>query len=228
MTVPGRSWDRMAVLAIVGRVTELLTYAAHPAEAAGHSWFSASHIALLVSIAALVVSITVGFVSLHFARRSTGAAEDSAQASKVSAKAAEDSARASKATLEIERDRRYDELRSKLWGRFVPVDDDSDGRNARLEVHLDGSTPGALMSVLVTVPKDAGFSRARGGVLPASYDLGYPEASRRSLIRVGHPAWWRLYRSDKAHGSITAVAKCCDEYGTLWEDVEVPVSLDDD
>lgn len=84
------------------------------------------------------------------------------------------------------------------------------------------------MSVLLTVPKGDGFSRTRGGYLGMSCDFGFPESGRRSLIRVGHPARWQVYRSDSVRGSVTATAKCRGEYGTLWEDVEVPISLDGD
>jgi hypothetical protein len=35
-----------------------------------------------------------------------------------------------------------------------------------------------------------------------------------------------VYRSDDAHGTLTATAKCTREDGTVWEDVEVPISQD--
>jgi hypothetical protein len=215
-----------------------MVFAAGRGTAAGHSWFTADHVALVVSIVALVASIVFGVVSLYLASRSANAAEASAAATKVSAeaskvsaeatrasaRAAEDSARSARASLEIARDQRYDQLRPRLRGQLVRADD-SDGPNAWLEVQLDGSTPAPLASMLLSVPKDAGFSPGPGGSLRMSFDLGFPTPGQ-SLIRPGHPARWRVYRSDSAHGSVTATATCHSEDGTPWENVEVPISLD--
>ena len=104
----------------------LIVRLARPAKAAGHSWFSAAHVALMVSIAALAVSTVLGVISLRIARnsaasskRSADAAEDSAAAARVSAKAAED-------LLDIEREREYDRLRPKLRGCLVPAPGEPD------------------------------------------------------------------------------------------------------
>ena len=151
---------------------------ASPAKAAGHSWFSAAHVALMVSIAALAVSTVLGVISLRITRnsaasskRSADAAEDSAAAARVSAKAAED-------LLDIEREREYDRLRPKLRGCLAPAPGEPDPTNAWLEVHLDASTPQPLLKLLLTVPTGAWFARGRM-LLPTRMrnDFGFPEAS---------------------------------------------------
>lgn len=196
------------------------------AEAANHSWFTAAHVALLVSIAALAVSIVFGVVGLLLTRRSARASEDSAKSSKVSAKAAEDSARAAKGMLDIERDREYDRMRPKLWGRLVPEHGGPTPINAWLEVHLDASTPQPLRSMLLTLPSGNGFGRGPGAVGLAN-DFGFPgEPGQAPPIRPGWPARWRVYRGDNARGTLMATAKCTREDGKVWWDVEVPVSQD--
>jgi hypothetical protein len=58
-------------------------------------------------------------------------------------------------------------------------------------------------------------------------DLGFPgEAGQVPPIRPGWPARWRVHRADGAHGIVTATAKCTGEDGTVWWDVEVPISQD--
>ena len=214
------------------------------AAAANHSpWFTAAHVALVVSIAALVVTIVVSAVTLYYLRRSTRASEDSAKAaeasakasgdsatwSRVSARAAEDSAKAAKDLLKIEQVREYDRTRPKLSGRLVPEPGISGPTNAWLMVHLDASTPQPLRSMLLTVPTGAWFGR--GGMSPGPTlmrsDLGFPgEPGQASPIRPGWPARWRVHRADAAHGIVTATAKCTSEDGTVWRDVEVPISQD--
>jgi hypothetical protein len=189
-----------------------------------------------------VVTIVVSVITIYYARRQTTAAEDSATAardsakvaedsaasSKVSATAAVDSAKAAKDLLKIEQDREYDRTRPVLSGRLVPEPDISGPTNAWLEVYLDASTPQPLRSMLLTVPTGAGFGRGgmSGRTLMRS-DLGFPgEPGQRAPLRPRWPARWRVYRSDDAHGTLTATAKCTREDGTVWEDVEVPISQD--
>jgi len=49
---------------------------------------------------------------------------------------------------------------------------------------------------------------------------------RCHLFGLGWPARWRVHRADGAHGIATATAKCTREDGTVWLDVEVPISQD--
>jgi hypothetical protein len=192
--------------------------------------------ALVVSIVAVVVTIVVSVITIYYARRQATAArdsakvaEDSAASSKVSATAAVDSAKAAKDLLKIEQDREYDRTRPVLSGRLVPEPDISGPTNAWLEVYLDASTPQPLRSMLLTVPTGAGFGRggmSSSGTLMRS-DLGFPgEPGQRAPLRPRWSARWRVYRSDDAHGTLTATAKCTREDGTVWEDVEVPISQD--
>jgi hypothetical protein len=212
------------------------------ANAAGHSWFTATHLAVAVSIAAVVVTIMVAVVATKYARRTTVAAEASAKAAKesatagtASARAAEASARAAEVSaktykdlLAIEQDRRYNEMRPKLRGRLVQAPGESDPINAWLEVHLDTSTPAPLRSMLLTVPAGAWFARGIGQFpVLMQNDFGFPEVGwQKPPIRPGRPARWRVHRSNDAHGTLTATARCTREDGLVWEDVEVPISQD--
>lgn len=216
---------------------------ATPANTSGHSWFTATHVAVAVSIASVVVTIAVALVTTKYARRATAAAEASAKAAKESAMAGTASARAAEASamaaeasaktykdlLAIEQDRRYDEMRPELRGRLVPAPGESEPINAWLEVHLDPSTPTPLRSMLLMVPAGAWFARgaAQFPVLVEN-DFGFPEDGgwHRPPIRPGHPARWRVHRSDDAHGTLTATARCTRGDGLVWEDVEVPISQD--
>lgn len=203
------------------------------------AWFTTGHVALVVSLVALVVSA----ITLYYLWRSTKASETSAEAAQSSAKASEDSAMSSKASaraaeesvkvardlLKIEQDREYDRTRPKLSGRLVADPGISGPTNAWLEVHLDASTSQPLQKLLLTVPTGACFGR---GGIPSwptlmSSDFGFPgEPGQVSPIRPGRPARWRVRRADSARGIVTATARCTGEDGTVWEDVEVPVSQD--
>ncbi len=179
-------------------------------------------------------------VTLYYLRRSTRASEasakaaeasakaseDSATSSRVSARAAGDSAKAAKDLLKIEQVREYDRTRPKLSGRLVPEPGISGPTNAWLEVHLDASTPQPLQSMLLTVPTGAWFGRGgMSGPTLMRNDLGFPgEPGQVSPIRPGWPARWRVHCADGAHGIVTATAKCTREDGTVWWDVEVPIS----
>jgi hypothetical protein len=60
-----------------------------------------------------------------------------------------------------------------------------------------------------------------------SSDFGFPgEPGQVPPVRPGRPARWRVHRADSAHGAVTATAKCTSEDGTVWDDVEVPISQD--
>jgi hypothetical protein len=196
-------------------------------------------VALVVSIAALVATA----VTLYHLWRSTKAseaaakaAESSAKASEVSAgssivsaRAAEDSVTVAKGLLKIEQDREYARTRPKLSGLLVPEPSiTGTNTNAWLEVHLNASTPEPLRKLLLTVPTGAWFGR--GGMSSPSLmrsDLGFPgEPGQVAPIRPGRPARWRVNRADSAHGTVTATAICTSEDGTVWEDVEVPISQD--
>jgi hypothetical protein len=212
-------------------------------KAAEHSWFSSPHIALIVSIAAVVITVVVSVLTIYYTRRSaraaergSAAAEDSSASANASAEAAKDSAayakvsaKAAKDMADIERDREYDRTRPKLRGRLVPQPGRSDSINAWLEVHLDASTPRPLLKILLTVPPGAWFARS-GPVTTLSLgsnDYGFPEEGwQHPPVRPGHPARWRVHRSDKAHGTLAATARCTREDGVVWEDVEVPISQD--
>ena len=196
--------------------------------------------ALLVSIVAVVVTIAVSVITIYYTRRQTRATEasatatrdsvqvagDSAVSARVSAKAAGDSAKAAKDLLEIEQDREYDRMRPKLSGRLVPEPGGPDPINAWLEVHLDASTPEPLRGMLLRLPSGNGFGRGPGAVGLAN-DFGFPgEPGQVPPIRPGWPARWRVYRSDDAHGTLMATAKCTRDDGAVWEDVEIPISQD--
>lgn len=206
------------------------------AAASRSSWFTAAHVALVVSIASPVVTIVVSAVTLHYQRRNTRAseasvktAEASATSSRVSARAAEDSAKAAKDLLKIEQAREYDRTRPKLSGRLVPEPGISGPTNAWLEVHLDASTPQPLQNMLLTVPTGAWFGRGATPPWPTRMrnDLGFPgEPGQVPPIRPGRPARWRVHWADGAHGIVIATAKCTGEDGTIWWDVEVPISQD--
>lgn len=198
--------------------------------AASHSsWFSAAHVALLVSIVALVISAAAVYYAWRQTRASEAsatAAADSAASSRVSAQAAVDSAKAAKDSLGIERAREYDRTRPRLWGRLVPEPGGPAPVNAWLEVHLDARTPEPLRSMLLRLPSGNGFGRGPGAV-GAANDFGFPgEPGQTPPIRPGWPARWRVYRAGNARGTLMATAKCTREDGTVWEDVEVPISQD--
>jgi hypothetical protein len=205
----------------------------------GASWFTTDHVALVVSIAALVATA----ITLYYLWRSTKASEASAKAAEssakaseasasssiVSARAAEESVKVAKDMLKIEQDREYDRMRPKLSGCLVPEPGvTGTGTNAWLEIHLDASTPEPLRMLLLTAPTGAWFGR--GGMSSPSLmrsDLGFPgEPGQVPPLRPGRPARWRVHRADSAHGTVTATAKCTSENGTVWDDVEVPISQD--
>lgn len=203
--------------------------------AAQPSWFTTSHIALIVSIAALAVTAVGSVITIYYARRNTRAAEASAALAEASAKASGDSAasarisaKAARDIADIEQDREYDRVRPRLRGRLVPAPG-PDPINAWLEIHLDAATPQPLRTLLLTVPAGAWFARGRMGDTPSlgANDFGFPEESwQRPPICPGQPARWRVCRSDRAHGTLSATARCTREDGVVWEDVEVLITQD--
>jgi predicted nucleotide-binding protein len=123
--------------------------------------------------------------------------------------------------LRSEQDRQYEERRPVLEGRLMPWPDQPDTPNSRLEVRIKSHHP--LAMILVNVPAGIGL-----GLM--SYLLQVPEPGRpQSPLR---PWEWILVgrvhlsgNSDKTIGTVTATAKCRDEYGTTWDFVELPISL---
>ena len=57
--------------------------------------------------------------------------------------------------------------------------------------------------------------------------IQFPEAGRASeSFRPGHPASCPVRVADNARGTVTAFAKCRNEYGLTWENIEVPIMLE--
>jgi hypothetical protein len=122
--------------------------------------------------------------------------------------------------LEIERDRHYEEMRPQLEGRVVPATGQGDQFPYRLEVWLKTSQP--LLWVTLNVHAHAGFYRGSPNM---AHLLSYPVGEGRSTIRTGEVISWPVGRSEDAHGTVTVIARCRGEYGTLWEGIEVPIDL---
>jgi hypothetical protein len=145
---------------------------------------------------------------------------------KRSADASVESARTVRAALAIEQDRRHEETRPVLEGHVEYVTA-APGRpdSPKLVVELESGQP--LARITLTVPSGSPFGApiTAGGLRPA-HNLSYPPLGNGALVRVGVPAWWLISADQGAHGTVTAVARCRNEDGTVWEDVPVPISLD--
>ncbi len=126
----------------------------------------------------------------------------------------------------IENDREHDRMRPVLEGRIVPWPGRSDGRDHRLEIRVKTHWPLAL--ILLNVPGDAWFT-STVHVPPTGMDflIHFPEPGRTSApFRPGHPASCPVRVAASARGTVTAFAKCRNEHGRTWEDVEVTITLD--
>jgi hypothetical protein len=126
----------------------------------------------------------------------------------------------------IENDREHDRMRPVLEGRIMPWPGRSDGRDHRLEIQVKTHWP--LAMILLNVPGDAWFtSSVQMPPVGMAFLIQFPEPGRRSaLIRPGHPASCPVRVAAGVSGDVTAFAKCRNEYGRTWEDVEVTIALD--
>jgi hypothetical protein len=138
----------------------------------------------------------------------------------------ERSGEAARELARIENDREHDRMRPVLEGRILPWPGLSDGRDHRLEIQVKTHWPLAL--ILLNVPGDAWFT-STVHMPPVGMDflIQFPEPGRTSApFRPGHPASCPVRVAASARGTVTAFAKCRNEYGRTWEDVEVPITLD--
>jgi hypothetical protein len=127
----------------------------------------------------------------------------------------------------IESVREHDRMRPVLVGRVAPGPVYSDGRDHRLEIQVKTQWPLAL--ILLNVPGDAWFTPTVH-MPPARTDflIQFPEPGRTSApFHPGHPASCPVRVAASARGTVTAFAECRDEYGRIWEYVEVAITLDD-
>jgi hypothetical protein len=126
----------------------------------------------------------------------------------------------------IENDREHDRMRPVLEGRFMPWAGRSDGRDHRLEIRVKTHWP--LAMILLNVPGDAWFtSSIHMPPVGMAFLIQFPEPGRMSaLFRPGHPASCPVRVAASACGTVTAFARCRNEYGRTWEDVEVTITLD--
>jgi hypothetical protein len=155
----------------------------------------------------------------HINPRSAGPALPDTPASKT---AADEAARE---LVRIEQNREYDRMRPVLEGHIVPWPGRSDGRNHRLEIRV--KTPWPLALILLNVPGDAWFS-ASVHPPPVGMDflIQFPEPGKRSApFRPGHPASCPVRVAASVRSTVTAFAKCRNEYH-VWEDVEITITLD--
>ena len=126
----------------------------------------------------------------------------------------------------IENDREHDRMRPVLEGRIVPWPGLSDGRDHRLEIRVRTHWP--LTLIVLNVPGNAWFtSSVHMPPVGMASLIQFPEPGRRSEVyRPSHPASCPVRIAPSARGTVTAFAKCRDEYGRTWEDVEVAITLD--
>ncbi|MDQ2874511.1 MAG: hypothetical protein M3Y33_06775 [Actinomycetota bacterium] len=127
---------------------------------------------------------------------------------------------------QIEADREHDRRRPILEGRVLPWAGSGDARGHRLEVRVKSHWPLAL--ILLRVPGDAWFtSSIHMPPVGMEFLIQFPEAGRNpAIFRPGHPASCPVRVAPNARGTVTAYAKCRDEYHATWEDVEVHITLE--
>ncbi|HUY48832.1 MAG TPA: hypothetical protein VMV92_24470 [Streptosporangiaceae bacterium] len=126
----------------------------------------------------------------------------------------------------IEINREHDRMRPVLEGHVSPRPGGSDGRDHRLEIRVKTHWP--LSLIVLSVPGDAWFTSTIH-MPPAGMDflIQFPEAGRTSApFRPGHPASCPVRVAATARDTVTAFAKCRNEYGSTWEDIEVLITLD--
>lgn len=124
----------------------------------------------------------------------------------------------------IEENREHDRMRPLLEGRILPWPGRSDGREHRLEIRVKSHQPLAL--IVLRVPGNAWFSSSAVKP-PANMDflVQFPEAGRTSgSFSPGHPASCPVRVAANAAGSVTAYAKCRDDFGRTWENIEVAIT----
>jgi len=133
---------------------------------------------------------------------------------------------AAKELARIEKNREHDRMRPVLEGHILPWPGRSDGRDYRLEIRVKTHWPLAL--IVLNVPGDAWFT-STVHMPPVGMDflIQFPEAGKTSAsFRPGHPASCPVRVAASACGTVTAFAKCRNEHGLTWEDVEVTITLE--
>jgi hypothetical protein len=133
---------------------------------------------------------------------------------------------AAKKLAQIETDREHDRKRPVLEGHVLPWTGGSDARGHRLEIRVKTHWPLAL--IVLRVPGDAWFtSSVHMPPVGMNFLIQFPEAGRNSAaFRLGYPALCPVRVASSARGTVTAYAKCRDEFGSTWDDVEVLITLE--
>jgi hypothetical protein len=134
---------------------------------------------------------------------------------------------AAKELARIAKDQEHDRMRPVLEGRILPWPGRSDGRDHRLELRV--KTHWSLALIVLNVPGNAWFtSSVHKPPVGMDFLIQFPEAGRTSApFRPGHPASCPVRVAANARGAVTAYAKCRNEYGHTWKDVEVTITLED-
>lgn len=127
----------------------------------------------------------------------------------------------------IEADREHDRMRPVLVGRVAPGPVYSDGRDHLLEIQVKTQWPLAL--ILLNVPGDAWFTPpVHTPPVRMDFLIQFPEPGRTSApFYPRHPASCPVRVAASARGTVTAFAECRDEYGRIWEYIEVAITLND-
>ena len=124
-------------------------------------------------------------------------------------------AESAKAMLQIERDRRYEEMCPALEGRIVPWAGRNFGKSHRLEVRIKTRWP--LSTIYVEFPSDP-----RTGLMP--FVLEAPKFGDE-LFRPG--IWVTVgdvnYTESPVGDDLAILARCRNEERFRWDDIIVPV-----
>lgn len=174
----------------------------------------------IAAFVVLVVSAIGTVLGILYARRS-------ASADRIGAIAARAATEASQKQLAIEEDRRRDELEQRgdpaLEGRVVrSPDDDGTGRD-RLEIHVANGVK--LISMTVILSAGSPLSAVARTVNLVEDWRQFPE-SGTTLVRAGHPAWWRVHVVGDPE-PFTVHVMACGDRGARWERLPVRVTFDD-
>ncbi len=134
---------------------------------------------------------------------------------------------AAKELARLAKDQEHDRKRPVLEGRILPWPGRTDALDHRLEVRVKTHWP--LTLIVLNVPKNAWFtSSVHKPPVGMDFLIQFPEAGRTSEpFRPGHPASCPVRVAANARGAVTAYAKCRNEYGHTWEDVDVTITLED-